>query len=286
MREVLVISGKGGTGKTTLVAALTCFKNDIVVADCDVDAPDLHLLLKPEVEREFEFKGEEIAYIDKKLCKQCGVCISVCQFDAISDDYVVDEFSCEGCGVCEWMCPAKSIVMKERIQGKYFISSIKAGKMVHAQLFPGAENSGKLVTKVKNLAREVATEEKAEGILIDGAPGIGCPVIASLSRVNLALIVTEPTVSGVHDLKRIVELAEFFKIKVKVIINKFDLNILKTEEIEDYCRSKRISVVSKIPFYYEMIEALNRGLSIVEYSSNPEILNPYEDISREIWEGE
>jgi len=278
-----VISGKGGTGKTTLVAALSRLKNNIVVADCDVDAPDLHLLLKPEVKKEFEFKGGEIAYIDKKLCKQCGLCISVCQFNAISDDYIVDEFFCEGCGVCEWMCPEKAIQMKEKIHGKYFISDIKTGKMVHAELYPGEENSGKLVSEVKKLAREVAEKEKIKEILIDGAPGIGCPVIASLSNVSLALIVTEPTVSGIHDLERVVSLCEFFKVKVEVVINKFNLNEAKAREIENYCNKKNISIPAKIPFSLEILEALKQGLSIVDYKPDSEFSKIFMNLNSKLW---
>jgi len=284
MKEVLVISGKGGTGKTTLVSSLSNLKNGIVVADCDVDAPDLHLILRPKVREEFEFKGGEFAYIDRKYCKMCGICVSVCQFDAISKDYIVDTFSCEGCGVCEWNCPEGAIHMKEKVQGKYFISDIETGKMVHAELYPGEENSGKLVSEVKKLAREVATKEGIENILIDGAPGIGCPVIASLSNVDFAIIVSEPTVSGIHDLERVISLCEFFKVKAKVVINKFDLNESKTEEIEEFCNKKNIPVLAKIPFSLEVVEALRQGLSVVEYKPNNGISKMFEELNFKLWE--
>jgi len=284
MKELLVISGKGGTGKTTFVSSIAKLSKNIVVADCDVDAPDLHLILNPKVLKEFEFKGGELAYIDKTKCKECGICISVCEFHAISEDYVVDNFSCEGCWVCQWKCPYNAITMKEKTQGKYFISEITTGKMVHAKLNPAEENSGKLVTEVKKLAREVAEKEGVEKILIDGSPGIGCPVIASFGNINVAIIITEPTVSGLHDLKRVIELAEFFKVNSKVIINKFDLNIDKTIEIEDYCKGKNIDIIAKIPFSKEIIEALNKGLSIVEYNTESEISKIFRDLSVKLWE--
>jgi len=284
MREVLVISGKGGTGKTTFVSSMARLKENIVVADCDVDAPDLHLILMPKVLKEFEFKGGEVAYIDKNLCQECEICRDVCQFDAISEDYVVDTFSCEGCWLCQWKCPFNAVNMLGKIQGKYFISDIPNGKMIHAKLKPGEENSGQLVTEVKKVARKVAEENNINDILIDGSPGIGCPVIASFTNVDLTVIVTEPSVSGVHDLKRVISLAEHFKIKVKIIINKFDLNLEKTREIEDYALDKGIEVIAKIPFSYEVIDAINKGLSIVEYNPESEVANILRNLSYKLWD--
>ena len=283
MREILIISGKGGTGKTTLTAALARLQKNIVVADCDVDAPDLHLLLKPEIKRTFEFKGGKEAVINKKFCNACGSCVRVCQFDAISSDFEVDPVSCEGCGVCVWNCPVNAISMNEKTAGEYFISDFSNGIMVHALLAPGEENSGKLVSQVKKVSKEQAEDNDFENILIDGAPGIGCPVIASLSGVNLALIVTESTISGKHDLERVLSLCGHFKIPAEVVINKFDINPKKAAEIENYCKEKNIKIAGKIPFAKEIYEALRNAETVVDYKPECEVSKIIKKLNETLW---
>ncbi|GAI34267.1 unnamed protein product, partial [marine sediment metagenome] len=250
------------------------------LADCDVDAADLYLLLHPTVKETHEFSGGKTAFIDERACTQCGKCQEVCRFEAI-DNYVVDPISCEGCGVCFHICPEKAIKMVDDLSGKWFLSETKYGPFVHAKLGIAEENSGKLVTLVRQNAKLIAEKEKRDFVIIDGPPGIGCPVIASLSGVDIALIVTEPTLSGIHDLERIVGVARHFGIKGVVCINKYDLNLMVTQRIEEYCRHNNIELVGKIPFDISVIEALVRGLPIVEYSNNQvthEIKNLWEKI--------
>jgi MinD superfamily P-loop ATPase len=280
MKQIVVISGKGGTGKSIITGSLASLAKNKVMADCDVDAADLHLLLHPTVKETHEFSGGKIAFIDESRCSQCGKCQEVCRFEAI-DDYVVDPISCEGCGVCFHICPEKAIKMVDSLSGKWFISETKYGPFVHAKLGIAEENSGKLVTLVRQNAKFIAEKEKRDFVIIDGPPGIGCPVIASLSGVDIALIVTEPTLSGIHDLERIAGVAHHFGIKSLVCINKYDLNLAVTRKIEEYCRHNNIELVGKIPFEISVTEALVRGLPIVEYSNNQvthEIKNLWEKI--------
>ncbi|MCD6412796.1 MAG: P-loop NTPase [Elusimicrobia bacterium] len=282
MREILVISGKGGTGKTTVTASLSRLFDRIVLCDCDVDAPDLHLLLKPRKEERFEFIGGGKAKIDGEKCTKCGRCVEVCEFDAVSDSFVVDEISCEGCGVCVWNCPVGAIEFKDAVSGEYFVSEIKNGRMVHAQLFPGEENSGKLVTEVKRKAREVAEKEGILDILVDGPPGVGCPVMASMGNVSKAIIVTEPTVSGLHDMKRILNLCEQFKVGADVVINKAGLNSKKTDEIRKFCREKGIEVLLEIPFSREVNQALSASAPIVEYRPEGKVAKAIKELAGKI----
>jgi len=280
MKQIVVISGKGGTGKSVITASFASLAKNKVMADCDVDAADLYLLLHPTVKETHEFSGGKTAFIDERACTQCGKCQEVCRFEAI-DNCVVDPISCEGCGVCFHICPEKAIKMVDDLSGKWFISETKYGPFVHAKLGIAEENSGKLVTLVRQNAKLIAEKEKRDFVIIDGPPGIGCPVIASLSGVDIALIVTEPTLSGIHDLERIVGVAHHFGIKGVVCINKYDLNLIITQKIEEYCRNNNIELVGKIPFDISVIEALVRGLPIVEYSSNQvthEIKNLWEKI--------
>jgi len=280
MKQIVVISGKGGTGKSIITGSFASLAKNKVMADCDVDAADLYLLLHPAVKETHEFSGGKTAFIDERRCSQCGKCQEVCRFEAI-DNYVVDPISCEGCGICFHICPERAIKMVDSLSGKWFVSETKYGPFVHAKLGVAEENSGKLVTLVRQNAKLIAEKEKKDFVIIDGPPGIGCPVIASLAGVDIALIVTEPTLSGIHDLERIVGVANHFGIKGAVCINKYDLNLIVTQKIEEYCRHNNIELVGKIPFDISVTEALVRGLPIVEYSNNQvtnEIKNLWEKI--------
>lgn len=286
MKQLLVISGKGGTGKTTLVSSLAALADDKVVSDCDVDAADLHLILNPEIETREEFSGAKEAIKDEGKCTNCGLCREHCRFDAINENYEIDPFRCEGCGVCAHVCPEDAIDMEDVLSGYLLVSRTIYGKMVHGELRPGEETSGKLVTEVKQKAQKVAEEEGKDLIIVDGSPGTGCPVIASLSNVDLALIVTEPTLSGLSDLKRVLELSRNFEIEPGIVINKCDLNWDMVEKIEEYASENDVPVYGKIPYDAKVTEAMVEGKNIVEYSEegvSSEIKqiweNLYEDLS-------
>jgi MinD superfamily P-loop ATPase len=266
MKQVAVISGKGGTGKTTITAALALVMKDTLFADCDVDAPDLHLLLQPEIRETQVFIGLKLAYIDPEKCTQCGECRENCRFSAITEEFVVDRMRCEGCSVCHLVCPAEAITMKERESGELHVSGTRAGTMVHARLWIAEEATGKLVAKVRERAKTISEEEGKGRILVDGPPGIGCPVIATLGNTNLALIITEPTVSGVHDLERVIGVARHFKVPVGVCINKFDLNPDKCSDIEKWCKEEDIPVLGRIPYDHIITKAMLEGKTVVEYS--------------------
>ncbi|RLI91180.1 MAG: (4Fe-4S)-binding protein [Candidatus Altiarchaeales archaeon] len=268
MKQVLVISGKGGTGKTTLVAGFASLAENAVIADCDVDAPDLHIILQPRIQREIPFYALKAPVKDESRCVECGRCRDVCRFNAIDEGFNIIDLRCEGCGACAFICPTDAIEMIDREAGRIYISRTRFGPFVHAQLKIGEEASGKLVTEVKRKAKELAEREKRELILIDGSPGIGCPVIASLSGVDLALIVTEPTVSGIHDLERILGVAEHFKIKTSVCINKFDINEEKTNEIETFCNENGIHLLGKIPYDSSITRAMIELKTAIEFSSS------------------
>ena len=270
LKQITVISGKGGTGKTTLVGSFAALAENKVIADCDVDAPDLHLLLHPEIIEREEFKGLKVAVMDKTLCTECGTCEETCRFNAIAlteeSGYAVNPARCEGCGACVYTCPQEAVTLKERVSGYSFISKTKYGTMAHAQLNIAEEASGKLVTAVRNRAQQVAEKEQRELILIDGAPGIGCPVIASLTGVDLALIVTEPTMSGLHDLERILDVTRHFGIASVVCINKYDINEENSKRITEFCRQRGIEVVGNIPYDSVVTEAMVAGKPVVEFS--------------------
>jgi MinD superfamily P-loop ATPase len=267
VKEVVVLSGKGGTGKTSIVASFAALAQSKVLADCDVDAADLYLLLKPEVKEEGEFWSGQVAFIDKEKCTECGLCQDVCHFEAIKD-YLVDEISCEGCGFCYQVCPVDAITMKESMAGHWFVSNTRYGYLSHARLGIAQENSGKLVALVRQNAKVIAEKESLEYIITDGPPGIGCPVISSLSGASLALLVTEPTLSGMHDLGRVVGVCRHFGITPLVCINKYDLNEDNAYQIESYCHEEGIELAGKIPFDNVVTEAIVAGLPVVEYSSN------------------
>ena len=270
MKQITVISGKGGTGKTTLVGSFAALAENKVIADCDVDAPDLHLLLHPEIIEREEFKGLKVAVMDKTLCTECGTCEETCRFNAIAlteeSGYAVNPARCEGCGACVFTCPQEALTLKERVSGYAFISKTKYGTMAHAELNIAEEASGKLVTVVRNNAQQVAEKESCELILIDGAPGIGCPVIASLTGVDLALIVTEPTMSGLHDLERILDVTRHFGIGSVVCINKYDINEENSMRITEFCRQRGVEMVGNVPYDPVVTEAMVAGKPVVEFS--------------------
>lgn len=266
MKEIVVLSGKGGTGKTSIVASFAALARSKVLADCDVDAADLYLLLEPEVKEEKQFWSGQVAFIDKEKCTECGLCQELCHFEAIKH-FKVNLISCEGCGFCYHVCPADAIAMKDTMSGHSFISQTKYGYLCHARLGIAQENSGKLVALVRHNAKIIAEREELNYIITDGPPGIGCPVISSLSGVNLALVVTEPTLSGIHDLERVIGVCRHFGVPVSVCVNKYDLNEDNTNRIESYCREEGIEVGARISFDNAVTEAIVQGLPIVEYTN-------------------
>ena len=271
MKQLTVLSGKGGTGKTTITAALAVLAKRAVVADCDVDAPNLHMLLHPEILEAREFRGSKIAVIDQTKCVKCGVCRERCRFDAITQDFAVDPFSCEGCGVCTIVCPVNAVSLTERISGYAYISKIKYGFMVHALLNPGEANSGKLVTMVRQNAKLLAEKEGLNLIIIDGPPGIGCPVIASVAGIDVALVVAEPTMSGIHDLERAIQLLKHFNVRSFACVNMYDVNKDNAYRISRFCEENGVEVVGNIPFNSVVTEAMVNGRAIVEYSPDCDV---------------
>jgi MinD superfamily P-loop ATPase len=289
MKELVCISGKGGTGKTSLVASFAAIAEKTVMADCDVDAPDLHLVLKPQIQQTEDFKGGMRARIVQEECNECGTCLKLCRFEAIIKKgpshsrngykFMVDPIACEGCGVCSHFCPQNAIRFEVVVNGKWFISETRFGPMVHAALGIAEENSGKLVSLVRSQARRIAEEKGLELILVDGSPGIGCPVIASLTGADLVLIVTEPTLSGFHDLDRVVSLAVHFQIPVTVCMNKADINPSLTQKITEWCEKKGIRIIGRIPYDQDFTKAQIHGKSLVEFSDGQA-----SRLVREVWE--
>ena len=267
MKQLTVISGKGGTGKTSITAAFASLAKNAVFADCDVDAADLHLILKSNVEKTMDFHGLKIASINKKKCTECKKCYELCRFNAIDEDINIIKESCEGCGVCEYICPVDAIQMVDRVSGFSYISETRFGPMAHALLNTAEEASGKLVTVVRNNAKKLAKEKKKDLILIDGPPGIGCPVISSISNVDLVLVVTEPTLSAIHDLERVLGVAHFFQVPAIVCINKYDINLDNTKKIEHYCETNFVDIVVKLPYDNVVTEAMIHEKNVVEYSN-------------------
>jgi MinD superfamily P-loop ATPase len=275
MKQLTILSGKGGTGKTTITASLAVLAKNAVLADCDVDAPDLHMLLHPRVIETQEFKGSKLAVIDKAKCDNCGFCREKCRFDAITEAIEVDPVGCEGCGVCAAICPADAIIMTERVSGYAYISKMRYGFMVHALLSPGEANSGKLVALVRQNAKIISEKKNSDLIIIDGPPGIGCPVIASVTGVDIGLIVTEPTMSGIHDLQRALQLQAHFNVTPLVCVNMYDINKDNTSKILRFCKENNIKVVGRIHFNPKVTEAMVNGKTIMEYA-------PESDVAKEI----
>jgi MinD superfamily P-loop ATPase len=279
IKQLAIVSGKGGTGKTTIAAAFAALAKDKVMVDCDVDAADLHLLLQPEISTQEKYFGGRSPNVDLEKCTQCDLCNEICRFHAI-DNGVVNSISCEGCGFCSHICPESAITMEEAFSGDWFVSETLYGPFVHARLGIGEENSGKLVTVVRKKAMEVAQERGLELILIDGPPGIGCPVTASLTGVNLILAITEPTLSGIHDLERILKLSDHFKIPSMVCVNKFDINLENTAQITSYCKKNGSRLIGEIPYEPRVVEALVQRKTVMDYPCNE-----VQGILLKMWQG-
>ncbi len=270
MKEIVIISGKGGTGKTSLTAAFAQLEGkSAIVADCDVDAADMHLLLKPDFAQAEDFFSGKIAKIDPMECINCGNCAQVCHFNAIIENYdthQILEMSCEGCGYCARICPVSAIQMVDLKVGKCYISTTKnQTRLVHARLNIGAENSGKLVTHVKKKAKDLAEKQSKELVIVDGSPGIGCPVVASLSGADYVVLVTEPSVSGLHDLKRVSQVVKNFNIPAVCLINKADLNPAVTQQIKEFLAQKNIGFINDLPYDETFSKAMTHGQTIIEY---------------------
>jgi MinD superfamily P-loop ATPase len=274
MNQLVILSGKGGTGKTSIAAAFAHlastngFAGKVVLADADVDAANLELILQPQLLEQQDFKGGKLAVIDQDACSSCGDCQAVCRFDAIDhkdDIFIIDPIACDGCAACVYQCPASCITMQEKLAGKFYASETPFGPLFHADLFPGQENSGKLVTLVKQRARLQALDGNYELIIVDGPPGIGCPVISSVSGANLALIVAEPTIAGVHDMIRVLQTVRHFNVRALVCINKADIYPSGAMEIEAYCRDNGIEMVGRVPFDQMVSIAMVAGKAVTEF---------------------
>ena len=266
MRQIAIISGKGGTGKTTLTAAFASLAKSAVLADCDVDASDLHLILEPDVKETMDFHGLKLAKKDPEKCINCGKCQEHCRFQAIDDNYDIIETNCEGCGVCELVCPVGAIELVQRHSGHAYISETRFGPMAHAALKTAEEASGMLVALVRNNARLLAKKHEKELIIIDGPPGIGCPVIAAIAGVDIVLIVAEPTVSGLHDAERVIGVCKHFQIPAMLCVNKYDLNIEMTQKLEEFCKANDVKLAGRLPYDNVTTEAMIASRTVIEHS--------------------
>lgn len=286
MKELVIISGKGGTGKTSLVAAFASLAENKVLCDADVDAADLHLITVPRVQESHDFQSGHTAIINKDQCTECGLCRDLCRWEAINADFEIDGITCEGCGVCVYFCPEKAIDFPLNTCGEWFISETRFGPMVHARLGIAEENSGKLVVLVRQQAQKLAEKKGLGLILTDGPPGIGCPVIASIGGASAVLIVAEPTVSGQHDMERVVQLAAHFNVPVMVCVNKYDINLELTADIENYAKEKHLIRVGQIPFDPVFTRAMIQAQTLFEFDKDSTgcraVLNIWENISKEL----
>jgi MinD superfamily P-loop ATPase len=274
MNEIAIISGKGGTGKSSISAAFASIAQKTVLADCDVDAANLYILFNPDHEEEQIFSGAKKAVIDYAVCNNCGLCAEYCRFDAIyygAGAYKISEVSCDGCQLCTRVCPVKAVHMVESTGSRMFSGAFRHGQMVYGRLAPGEENSGKLVNLVRSKAKEISRKHNIETIIIDGPPGIGCPVISSITGVNTVVIVTEPTVSGLHDLQRAVDIALKFNMHPRVVINKYDLNVAMTARIETHCKSAGIEIAGKLPFDASVVDAMVNCKTIYEWAPDSQL---------------
>ena len=279
MRELVILSGKGGTGKTSLTASFAALAGHSLLCDADVDAADLHLLMQPAIHRRTDFYGGGVAVIDPQRCTGCDTCIDMCRWSAIGPDYVVDEIGCEGCGVCVDFCPQQAIDFPTKTCGQWFVSDTRFGPMVHARLGIAEENSGKLVALVRQQARQLAAARGIDLIITDGPPGVGCPVIASVGGATSVVLVAEPTVSGIHDMERAIDLCRHFKVPVMVCINKFDLNPDNSASIETIARDGNLPVVGRIPFDPAFTRSIIQAQSLVEFDGG----GPTANCLRQVW---
>jgi MinD superfamily P-loop ATPase len=278
LKQIVILSGKGGTGKTSVTAAFAHLaatdNGQTVLVDADVDASNLELVLAPQVLEEHEFRGGQVAIIDQETCEGCGVCAELCRFDAVSgqnDLYTVDPIACEGCALCFYQCPSEAIRLEEQVAGQWFRSESRYGPLFHAALWPAQENSGKLVTLVKQQGRLLAMDEERDLVLVDGPPGIGCPVIAAAAGADLALIVAEPTAAGVHDMERALAMTAHFGIPALVCINKADLYPQGTTDIEVFCERQGLQVVGRLPFDTLVTEAMVQGQPVTAFGPDSPI---------------
>jgi len=282
MKQIVVFSGKGGTGKTSITASLAALAQNALYADCDVDASNLHIILHPDIEETHSFMGPKCAEIIQERCTRCLECIEACRYDAISEEngvVMVNPFLCEGCGVCYHLCPVDAVSFEQREAGEWYAGETKYGPMVYAELFPGEENSGKLVTEVRKKVKQLGEDMKKDWCIIDGPPGTGCAVMASITGADAAVLVTEPTVSGIHDMRRALELAAFFSIPTGVVINKSSINPEQTDSIRKECENKDIPILGEIPYSRLVIDSVSECIPYVEFRDD--------DISRSlrnIWE--
>jgi len=285
MKEIVIISGKGGTGKTSIVAAFASLAENKALCDADVDAADLHLIMDPEIKERHDFESGRTAIINQDKCTECGICRDLCRWDAISADFVVDSIECEGCGVCYYFCPEEAIDFPLNTCGEWYLSDTRFGPMAHARLGIAEENSGKLVSLIRQEGKKLAEEKNLDLLLTDGPPGIGCPVIASLGGAASVLIVSEPTVSGRHDMERVAELAAFFNIPAMLCVNKFDLNPEQGKAIEAFAREKNIGVIGRVPFDPAFTKAMVQGKTIVEFDNRSEGSEAVKTIWKELVQG-
>lgn len=289
MKQLVILSGKGGTGKTSITAAFSHLAasgplaGKVILADADVDAANLELVLQPCLREEQDFQGGKVAVINQETCAACGDCQAVCRFDAINQidgQYVADPIACDGCAACVYQCPTESIVMQPQVAGKFYHSESRYGPLYHANLYPGQENSGKLVTLVKQRARLQALDENRELVIVDGPPGIGCPVISAVSGADLALVVAEPTVSGAHDMRRALETLKHFGVRALVAVNKADIFPAAADEIEAFCRQQGIETVGRIPFDLTVASAMVAGEAVTAFQPQA----PASVAIRRVWE--